>query len=77
MPGRLSVGDGDHSSNRDVGRSGASLEAGQFLGRLHHPQTPSHHVSRMLVKLGLRNRAEAAAYSARTGRGRDGPTQSF
>jgi DNA-binding NarL/FixJ family response regulator len=30
------------------------------------PKTASHHVSALLRKLGLRNRAEAAAYGARS-----------
>ena len=32
---------------------------------VHHPQTIKHHVGNMLSKLGMRNRAEAAAYVTR------------
>jgi DNA-binding NarL/FixJ family response regulator len=35
-------------------------------------KTASHHVSRILAKLGLRNRAEAAAYAARRSGGATG-----
>jgi DNA-binding NarL/FixJ family response regulator len=35
-------------------------------------KTAEHHVGRVLSKLGLRNRAEAAAYAARTGGRRPG-----
>jgi len=33
------------------------------------PKTASHHVSRLLAKLGLRNRAEATAWALAHGRG--------
>jgi DNA-binding NarL/FixJ family response regulator len=38
----------------------------QIAERLYiAPKTASHHVSRILAKLGLQTRAEAAAYAAR------------
>jgi DNA-binding NarL/FixJ family response regulator len=37
------------------------------------PKTAEHHVGRVLRKLGLRNRSEAAAFATRTGGERFGP----
>lgn len=49
-----------------LGLLGAGLTNPEIANRLHvSRKTASHHVSNILTKLGLRNRAEAAAYAVR------------
>ena len=54
---------------------GHGLSNGEIASRLYiTPKTAEHHVGHILAKLGLRNRAEAAAYAARTAAERVGTT---
>jgi DNA-binding NarL/FixJ family response regulator len=54
---------------------GHGLSNAEIAARLYiTPKTAEHHVGHVLAKLGLRNRAEAAAYVARTAAERVGTT---
>jgi DNA-binding CsgD family transcriptional regulator len=53
-----------------LGHGLSNVEIGERL--FITPKTAEHHVGRILGKLGLRNRAEAAAYAARTATERPG-----
>ena len=54
-----------------LGLLGVGMSNPEIAGRLRvSRKTAAHHVSHILTKLGLRNRAEAAAYAATTGQAR-------
>ena len=64
-------GDRDHLTARELevlGLIAAGLSNAQIADRLViAPKTAEHHVGRVLAKLGVRSRAEAAAHAVREG----------
>ena len=72
VAGRVTArGDRDHLTARErevLALIAAGLSNAQIADRLViAPKTAEHHVSRVLAKLGVRSRAEAAAHAAREG----------
>jgi DNA-binding NarL/FixJ family response regulator len=60
-PGRLTRREREILALLELGLSNKEIAARLYIT----PKTAGHHVSRVLAKLGVRNRAEAAAYAAR------------